>query len=127
VRVRTRAQLFVLLALLAGGLAAGAGAAAGTATVLVAGTAPANSTLRARLDVADATYGVSVVSGIRDPSGRERDSRRLDAAAIAGFAALVLGGASWIVRGRHARRRGIFVARDNRTRAPPCIPAFVCT
>lgn len=122
VRVRTRTLLFVVFA---GGLTVGA-AAAGAAAALASDHAPASSTLRARLDVADGA-GTPTIAGFRDASGRERDSRRLDAAGVAGCAALLLGAGWWFTSGGHARQRGIPAARGNRTRAPPCLPAVVCS
>ena len=106
----------LLLALVAGGLAAGASVAFGAPPALE--RVSAHTAASARSELADVPASTVVTRG-RDALGRDHDVRRGADAVLAAALALVLAGGVFLRRERDALARLALAAGGHRPRAPP--------
>jgi len=113
----------LLLAFLAGALAT-VGTLALGAHATSGHDSPLPTTVLARAELAEVASPTALTRA-RDDLGREHDTRRDVATAIALGLALSLSGGWWLARSRAARSRRPLPLAIRRTRAPPRLPAIV--
>ncbi len=113
----------LLLALVAGGLAAGAGATLGAPRTLDREVA-ARTAAMARAALADVPTA-SAFTRSRDAVDRGHDTHRDVAAVLAVVLAALLGGGWCLVRERGAAARRVLALATRQPRAPPRVPIAV--
>jgi hypothetical protein len=113
----------LLLAFLAGALAVAGGATLGADATPRNGM-PLPTTALARAELADVPTPTAL-SRSRDDLGREQDTRRDVAVALALGLALILAAGWWLARERAARSHRPLPLAARRTRAPPRSPSIV--